>query len=69
MLATSWVQIIKAVLLLGGATVLALLVLVRFQFSPIALFAAAADRYGPDVLAPGKLVAKPLKAISLSASR
>ncbi len=65
MLATTWVQIVKAVLLLGGAALLALFVLSRFQFSPIALFAAAAERYGDGVLAPGRLVANPLDAISL----
>jgi cation/acetate symporter len=65
MLATTWVQIVKACLLLGGATLLALLVLARFEFDPTALFAAAAARYGEGVLAPGKLVSKPLDAISL----
>ena len=65
MLATTWVQIVKAVLLLGGATLLALLVLLRFGGSPLALFAAAAERYGDGVLAPGKLVANPLDAVSL----
>jgi len=33
--------------------------------SPVALFAAAADRFGAGVLAPGKLISKPLDAISL----
>lgn len=65
MLATTWVQIIKAVLLLSGATVLALLVLARFGFDPLALFEAAATRYGPQTLAPGKLVTSPVEAISL----
>jgi cation/acetate symporter len=40
-------------------------VLARFGFSPVALFAAAAERYGDGVLAPGKLVSSPLEAISL----
>jgi len=65
MIATTWVQIVKAVLLLGGAAVLALLVLSKFGFNPVRLFAAAAAQYGDDVLAPGRLVAKPLDAISL----
>ncbi len=65
MIATTWVQIIKAVLLLLGATLLAVLVLARFGFNPLTLFAAARDRYGAGVLAPGKLVANPLEAISL----
>jgi cation/acetate symporter len=65
MIATTWVQIVKAVLLLSGATLLALLVLLQFGLSPTRLFAAAAERYGAAVLAPGKLVANPLDAISL----
>ena len=65
MLATTWVQIVKAVLLLGGALLLALLVLARFNMNPAALFAAAAAKYGDAVLAPGKLVSNPGDAISL----
>ncbi len=65
MLATTWVQIVKAVLLMAGAFVLALLVLARFDFNPLTLFAAAADRYGVAVLAPGKLVSDPWDALSL----
>ncbi|MCW5890715.1 MAG: sodium/solute symporter [bacterium] len=65
MLATTWVQIVKAVLLLTGAALLAVLVLARFGGNPAALFAAAAERYGDGVLAPGKLVASPLDALSL----
>ena len=65
MIATTWVQIVKAVLLMSGALLLALLVLLRFDMSPAALFAAAAERYGAGVLAPGKLVSNPLDAISL----
>ena len=38
MMATTWVQIIKAVLLLSGAFMLALMALSRFGFSPLALF-------------------------------
>ncbi|MBM4183630.1 MAG: sodium/solute symporter [Gemmatimonadetes bacterium] len=65
MIATTWVQIVKAVLLLGGATLLALLVLSRFGMSPTGLFAEAASQQGDAVLAPGRLVSNPLDAISL----
>ena len=41
MTATTWVQIIKACLLLGGATFMAASVLWRFGFSPEAMFASA----------------------------
>src|SRR6187397_711960 len=65
MIATTWVQIVKAGLLLGGAALLAMLVLARFHMNPAALFGAAAAKYGEGVLNPGKLVSNPLDAISL----
>src|SRR5437868_1742085 len=65
MIATTWVQIIKAGLLLLGATLLAVMVLAQFGFNPLSLFAAARDQYGAGVMAPGKLVASPLEAVSL----
>jgi cation/acetate symporter len=65
MIATTWVQIVKAVLLLAGASMLAGLVLWQFHFNPLALFDAAATRYGASVLAPGRLVNNPLDAVSL----
>jgi cation/acetate symporter len=65
MIATTWVQIVKAALLLGGAALLCVLTLAKFGFNPIALFSAAAERYGEQVLAPGKQVANPWDAISL----
>jgi cation/acetate symporter len=65
MLATTWVQIIKATLLLGGATLLAVMTLSHFNFSPSELFSAAAVKVGDKVLAPGGLVSNPWDAISL----
>jgi cation/acetate symporter len=65
MLATTWVQIIKAVLLLGGATLMAILVLAKFGFHPTELFGAAVTKYGDAMLAPGGLVANPWDAVSL----
>jgi len=65
MIATTWVQIVKAVMLLGGATLLAGLVLSRFGMNPLALFAEAQARYGDSVLSPGRLVSDPVDAISL----
>jgi cation/acetate symporter len=65
MIATTWVQIVKAVLLLTGALLLALLALVRFNLNPVALFRAAAEQYGAGVLGPGRLVSDPLDALSL----
>lgn len=65
MIATTWVQIVKAVLLLGGAALLSLMTLAQFGFNPIELFSKAADIYGNEVLAPGKQVSNPWDAISL----
>jgi cation/acetate symporter len=65
MVATTWVQIIKAVLLLGGSTILSLMALSRFGFNPLALFSAASDAYGASVLAPGRQVSNPIDAMSL----
>ena len=65
MIATTWVQIVKAVMLLGGATLLAILVLMRFGMNPLALFAEAQALYGDSVLSPGRLVTDPIDALSL----
>jgi cation/acetate symporter len=65
MIATTWVQIIKAVLLLAGVTLLTGLVLAEFQFSPGALYAAVVEQYGQAALEPGGLVTNPLDAVSL----
>src|SRR5688500_3805100 len=65
MIATTWVQIIKAVLLLCGVTFLTALVLAQFDFSPAALYGAVAERYGQAALEPGGLVTDPIEAVSL----
>jgi cation/acetate symporter len=65
MLATTWVQIIKAVLLLFGVTLLTLMVLAQFDFSPARVYAAVAERYGQGALEPGGLVTDPVDAVSL----
>ncbi|PKO38286.1 MAG: cation acetate symporter, partial [Betaproteobacteria bacterium HGW-Betaproteobacteria-4] len=68
MTATTWVQIIKACLLLGGGTTLMLLAFSRFDFSFTNLFtqAVAAHKSGIAIMAPGKLMADPVSAVSLS---
>jgi cation/acetate symporter len=67
MQATTWVQITKAVLLLCGGTLLALVVLWQFDFSLGRLFAAASQVHpkGAAIVAPGGLFAEPISAISL----
>jgi len=65
--ATTWVQIIKAVLLLFGATFMAGAVLYTFGFSPEALFAKATQVHPKKIaiMEPGSLISNPLSAISL----
>ena len=67
MKATTWVQIIKAVLLLFGATFMAGAVLYTFGFSPEALFAKATQVHPKKIaiMEPGSLISNPLSAISL----
>ncbi len=67
MIATTWVQIIKAGLLLGGSTLMALLVLAQFGFDFNALIAKAIEVHpGHDkILLPGPAVSNPINAFSL----
>lgn len=67
MLATTWVQIIKAVLLLSGATFIAVMVLKHVGFDLNVLFeqAIAVHDKGEQIMAPGGLVSDPVSAISL----
>ena len=67
MLATTWVQIIKAVLLLAGATFIALAVMAHFGFSFESLFKEAINTHpdGVKIMSPGGLVSDPISAISL----
>ncbi|MCF6207469.1 MAG: cation acetate symporter [Sulfurovum sp.] len=67
MLATTWVQIIKAVLLLSGATFMALAVMSHFGFSLEAMFTKAVEVHPKHeaIMAPGGLVSDPVSAISL----
>ncbi|GJD58588.1 cation acetate symporter [Methylobacterium dankookense] len=67
MKATTWVQVIKACLLLGGATFMAGAVLYRYGFNPETLFAKAVEVHpkGDAIMAPGGLVSNPIEAISL----
>ena len=69
MLATTWVQIIKAVLLLGGVTIMALLVLattgINFSFANLAETAVNLHAKKDAILAPGSFVSDPVASISL----
>ncbi|MBK7868821.1 MAG: cation/acetate symporter ActP [Ignavibacteriales bacterium] len=65
MLATTWVQIIKAGLLLSGATFLVIMTLAQFGMNPVALFDRAVEKYSDVVLSPGGFITNPWDAISL----
>ncbi|HQU81263.1 MAG TPA: cation acetate symporter [Azonexus sp.] len=67
MTATTWVQIIKAIMLLTGATFMAVTVLFQFGFSPEALFAKAVQVHskGDAIMSPGALIKDPISAISV----
>ncbi|EJF07358.1 SSS sodium solute transporter [Thiovulum sp. ES] len=66
MLATTWVQIIKAFLLLSGATFMAIAVMAHYGFSFESLFSAAVEAKGTEsIMSPGGLVSDPVSAISL----
>jgi cation/acetate symporter len=68
MIATTWVQIIKAILLMAGGTVVALLAFAQFGFSfeTLAAKAAAAHKDGVKILSPGNLFADPVSAVSFA---
>lgn len=67
MLATTWVQMIKAVLLLTGASFMSFVVLKTVGFGFEGLFSKAAEIHskGEAILAPGGLVKNPIDALSL----
>src|SRR5712691_1505938 len=65
MLATTWVQIVKAVLMLAAAAVILLMSLALVRFNPLALFHEAETRYGPQFLLPGNYLKNPFDQISL----
>ena len=67
MIATTWVQIIKAFLLIFGTSVLAFLVFKEFSFSLNKLLEEAVNIHlsKEEILMPGKLISDPISAISL----
>lgn len=67
MLATTWVQIIKACLLLSGVSFMAIMVLYHFNFSFESLAVKAVENHslGEAILSPGGFISDPISAISL----
>ncbi|WP_096704989.1 cation acetate symporter [Magnetospirillum sp. 15-1] len=68
MIATTWVQIIKACLLLGGGVLLCALALSKFGFSleNMAAKAVSTHKSGVKIMGPGTMLADPVSAVSLS---
>lgn len=66
MTATTWVQIIKAVMLLAGASFMAFVVMSQFNFSPEALFAKSVELHEKkdSIMGPGNFIKDPISAIS-----
>jgi cation/acetate symporter len=66
MTATTWVQIIKAIMLLSGASFMAFVVMSQFNFSPEALFAKSVEIHekGEAIMGPGTFIKDPVSAIS-----
>ncbi|MNF59953.1 Cation/acetate symporter ActP [compost metagenome] len=68
MLATTWLQIVKAVMLLLGVTFMAFMVLKNFGFSfeQLLVGAGSAHAKGLDILKPGLMYSNPIDSISLA---
>ncbi|KGF79781.1 acetate permease [Massilia sp. JS1662] len=66
MTATTWVQIIKAIMLLAGASYMAFSVLALYNFSPEALFAKAVEVHSKKdaIMGPGGFIKDPISGIS-----
>lgn len=67
MIATTWVQIVKAVLLLVGGTFMVVLIMAQFDFEFSRLFEVAVERspHGAAILKPGVLLTSPWQTLSL----
>src|ERR687898_3296778 len=68
MVATTWVQIVKAVLLMAGIFLMSVFVLGKVGFNPIELFNRANENKGPEStfsLGPGTFLPKPIDTVSL----
>jgi cation/acetate symporter len=67
MVAATWIQVLKAIMLLTGAYILAFLILRQFHFSVNQLFSAVAHSgdLGPSWLEPGRWLKTPVERLSL----
>jgi cation/acetate symporter len=65
MIATTWVQIVKAVLMLVAGVIILVMVLAMVKFNPLALFEQAEARNGAKYMLPGNYLKNPFDQISL----
>lgn len=65
MLATTWVQIVKAVLMLSAGAIILVMALAMVNFNPLTLFAQAEQKYTASYLLPGNYLKNPFDQISL----
>lgn len=65
MIATTWVQIIKAVLMLAAGALILVMILMLVNFNPITLFNQAEAKVGANYMLPGNYLKNPFDQISL----
>ena len=65
MLATTWVQIVKAALMLSAGAIILVMILSLVHFNPLTLFADAEQKYTAKYLLPGNYLKNPFDQISL----
>lgn len=65
MLATTWVQIVKAVLMLAAGAIILVMILALVKGNPFTLFDNAEAKYGANYLLPGNYLKNPFDQISL----
>lgn len=67
MLATTWVQFVKAILLISGGIIIAILLLIHFQFDLELVFQSAIETHPGEsgILAPGGWLDNPVSMISV----
>ena len=65
MIATTWVQIVKAVLMLAAGAIILVMILMLVKFNPLALFDNAEAKVGANYMLPGNYLKNPFDQISL----
>ena len=65
MIATTWVQIVKAVLMLAAGAVVLVMALAMVKFNPLTLFEQAEAKNGAKYMLPGNYLKNPFDEISL----